>query len=253
MTAQRELEATLGHSRDLLDLALTGAATWGGDTSGTLLSTRGWSMSDLKATLGGTFKLPPLSPFLTHRQRHATTSTLEIDNRVGYYASLTWRPSAGTTVHVLTYDNTGDKVGVTPLVEWAWATRFTEAGASVRMTPKTLFRAQAMRGETLMGFPTATGIWVDVLYSSAYASLTHDLDKSSITGRLDWFGTTDRTTRIIDNNDEHGWSATAAWRRDLPYNANLVLEAVYIDSTRPSRPVAHEEQAVVQTAVRWRF
>jgi hypothetical protein len=70
---------------------------------------------------------------------------------------------------------------------------------------------------------------------------------------VDLFGVTDRSTRTLDNNDEHGWSATAAWRRDLNAHANVVLEALYIDSTRPSRPVPHEAQTVVQTALRLRF
>jgi hypothetical protein len=235
------------------DLAVTAAGFVGDDTSGTLLSFRGWSMQDVKATLGGTFKLPPLSAFMAVRQRDATTSSLEIDNRIGAYGGLTWRPTATATLNLFAYDNEGNRVGVTPLVEWAWATRFVEAGAKVRLGPKTLFRAQALRGETVMGFQSAEGVWVDTIFSSEYASLTHDLGKSEVTGRVDLFGVTDRSTRTLDNNDEHGWSATAAWRRDLNAHANVVLEALYIDSTRPSRPVPHEAQTVVQTALRLRF
>jgi hypothetical protein len=187
------------------DLALTGGAFQGDDTAGTLLTFRGWSLSDLKATLGGTFKLPPLSDFMEYKQRHATTNSLEIDNRTGVYGNLVWRPNPSTTLNLFTYDNEGDEVGVTPLVEWAWSTRFTEAGANVRLDPQTLFRAQAMRGETFMGYPSAEGIWVDVVFSSAYVSLTRDMGKTSATGRIDVFGVTDKTTRTLDNNDEHGW------------------------------------------------
>jgi hypothetical protein len=235
------------------DLALTGAGFVGDDTAGTLLSLRGWSLSDLKATLDGAFKLPPLGAFLTPLQRDATTSSIEIDNKVGVYGGLTWRPTQAATLNLFTYNNEGNKVGVTPLFEWAWATRFTEAGAKFRLNPKTLFRAQALRGETEMGFQSPQGIWVDTIFSSEYVSLTRDLGQSEVTGRMDLFGVTDRSTRTLDNNDEHGWSTTAAWRRDLGAHVNVVLEALYIDSTRPSRPVPHEAQTVLQTALRVRF
>jgi hypothetical protein len=235
------------------DLALTAAGFVGDDTAGTLLSLRGWSLQDLKSTLGGTFKLPPLSPFLAPMQRDTTTSSIRIDNKIGVYGGLTWRPSQTATLNLFAYDNEGNRVGVTPLVEWAWATRFIETGAKIRLDPKTLFRAQALRGETVMGFGSPQGVWVDTIFSSEYASLTRDLGKSEVTGRVDLFGVTDRSTRTLDNNDEHGWSATAAWRRDLNTHANVVLEALYIDSTRPSRPVPHEAQTVLQTALRLRF
>ena len=161
------VEATIRGTIMGQDLALTGGAFQGDETAGTLLTFRGWSLSDLKATLGGTFKLPPLSNFMEYKQRDATTNSLEIDNRTGFYGDLVWRPTPAVTLNLFMYDNEGNKVGVTSLVEWAWATRFTEAGANVRLDPQTLLRAQAMRGETFMGFPSAEGIWVDVVFSSA--------------------------------------------------------------------------------------
>ena len=247
------VEATIRGMVAGQDLALTGGAFQGDDTAGTLLTFRGWSLSDLKATLGGAFKLPPLSDFMEYRQRDATTSSIEIDKRTGFYGNLVWRPTPAATLNLFMYDNEGNKVGVTSLVEWAWATRFTEAGADIRLDPQTLLRAQAMRGETFMGFPSAEGIWVDVVFSSAYISLTREMGKTSATGRVDIFGVTDKTTRTLDNNDEHGWSVDAALRQDLGHNTNLVLEALYISSIRPSRPDVSQGQMVVQTAVRWRF
>ena len=247
------VEATIRGTLIGQDLALTGGAFRGDDTAGTLLAFRGWSLSDLKSTLGGTFKLPPLSAFMEYMQRDATTNSLEIDNRAGVYGDLTWRPTPAATLNLFMYDNEGNRVGVTPLVEWAWSTRFTEAGANIRLDPQTLLRAQAMRGETFMGFPSAEGIWVDVVFSSAYVSLSRDMGKTSVTGRVDIFGMTDKSTRTLDNNDEHGWSVDGALRQDVGHNTNLVLEALYINSIRPSRPNVSQGQLVVQTAVRWRF
>ena len=79
------------------------------------------------------------------------------------------------------------------------------------------------------------------------------MGKTSATGRIDIFGVTEKTTRTLDNNDEHGWSVDAALRQDLGHNTNLVLEALYINSIRPSRADISQGQLVVQTAIRWRF
>jgi hypothetical protein len=190
---------------------------------------------------------------MSARQRPVSTSALEIDDRAGYYGNLVWRPNPAATLNLFAYDNEGSKTGVTAGHEWAWATRFAEAGASVRLNPQTLVRVQAIHGETVMGYSSTEGIWVDDVFSSAYVAVTRDIGRTSLTGRLDSFRVTDKSTRTLDNNDENGWSAEAALRQDVGHGVNVVLEVLYVDSTRPSRPVAREDQTVVQTAVRWRF
>lgn len=235
------------------DLTFTLGGFTHNDTSGTLLSFRGWGMHDLKGTLDGEFKLSPLSPYMATRQWPKTSNILEIDNRTGVYGGVVWRGAGGAQVNLFAYDNEGDRTGVTPLMEWAWATRFVEAGASVPLNGKLRLKAQAMRGTTLMGYPGPQGIWVDVDFSSAYVSLTGDVGKSSLTGRIDTFGVTDKSTRTLDNSDEHGWAGTLAWRMPVSEQADVVVEGVLIDSTRPSRPKPKDTEATVQTALRWRF
>jgi hypothetical protein len=71
--------------------ATVGAFTHG-DTSGTLLSFRGWALHDLKSPVTGRFPLPPLTPFMARRQAPRHHAAGEIDGATGYYARLEWRP-----------------------------------------------------------------------------------------------------------------------------------------------------------------
>ena len=73
--AAMRLHAALGEHQ----LAATGGAFGYNDTSGTLLSFRGWALHDLKATAFGHIPLPTLSFFMTGPQAPKTRSLLEID------------------------------------------------------------------------------------------------------------------------------------------------------------------------------
>ncbi len=228
-----------------------------GDTAGTLLSLRGWALHDIKSSATGTFPLPPLSPFMLYKQRAETTSLLELDGRAGVYGRLEWRPSSRLAIDAFAYDNNGDRVSVSDEVEWSWETRFANLGVRFDLDGDTHFRAQAMQGETLMGFANANGVWIDVGFQSVYGSVTRAVGPGSVTLRLDQFSTTDRTNKAVDNNAEHGWSGLAAYRWDLRTDLHLVFEAMHIFSDRPERvrlgETPRQDQTVVQTALRYLF
>lgn len=250
-------EATVRWSFRGQDLAATGGAFGHGDTAGTLLSFRGWALHDLKSTVRGVLPLPPLSTFMTLRQAPRTTSILEIDHRIGGYGRLEWKPSARLTVDLFAYDNRGDRVGVRNK-EWAWETRFANLGARVEIDDRTRLKAQLLSGETLMGFRDAAGrLWIDVGFASGYLLATRDLGPGAATGRLDYFAVSDRTLKGVDNNAEAGWAATAAYRWDVARQADIVFEALHIDSERPARALTRtaprQSQTVVQTALRLAF
>ena len=73
------LEGTVRTSIGDNVLAFTGSVFGFDDTSGTLLSFRGWALHNEKATVFGHFPLPPLNPFITVLQQHKTRSLIEID------------------------------------------------------------------------------------------------------------------------------------------------------------------------------
>jgi hypothetical protein len=239
------------------ELAATGAVFGWNDTSGTLLTFRGWALDGIRTGVNTEFGLPPLSPFMAPKQEDETYPVWEIDGRPGYYVRLAWRPPAPLTLDAFYYDNRGDRTSVKDPRQWSWETRFVDVGLSWAPDDRTRVRAQALSGVTLMGFATPQ-TWADVRFRAAYVMASRDLAAAgALTGRLDWFDVRDRTFQAIDNNDETGWAATAGWRRPLTRYADLLLEAQHIRSKRPSRALAgvgaNQAQNVLQSALRLHF
>ena len=239
-------------------LAATAALFGYDDTSGTLLSFRGWALDDRQSQLNGSFTLPPLSPFFDKVQDDETYTALEIDHRVGYYVKLRWTSGElPIMLEALHYDNRGDRTTVTPSGQWAWGTRFDEAGATARLGDHTRLKAQALSGRTQMGFETPTGSWVDLDFRSAYVSATQDIGADALTLRADVFDTRDRSMAFYDDKDEHGWALTAAWRKPLNKYLDLRLEALRVDSTRAAQALAGEApeqaQTILQSSLRASF
>lgn len=251
-------EGQVSHDFGEQQVSLTAGVFGFDDTSGTLLTYRGWALHDLKSTLNGAFPLPPLSAFAAGLQDSETYSHLEIDHRAGYYIRAEWRPTDAFAVHAFHYDNRGDKVGVTPDLQWAWATQFTEVGASLDVDARTRVLAQAVTGHTQMGFPTAQGLFADVTFHAAYALVTRQIGgHGALTGRIDGFDAVDHSLVTLDNNDEHGWALTGAYRLALSRHADLRFEALKVWSNRPSRAnagdTARQAQTVLQTSLRLSF
>ena len=254
-------EATLSHSFGSQDLSLTAGAFGFDDTSGTLLSFRGWALNDVKNSAFSQLPLPPLNAFLTPRQESVTRSILEIDNRVGFYGRAEWRPSSSIVLNAFYYDNRGEPRAFTASLQWGWRTRFWNAGLVADLGPETRFIAQAMTGTTLMGFiPAGTGRhWVDTRFRSAYGLLTHRIGSGAVSGRFELFDTTERGSRMTPTEEnETGWAATAAGRLPLWDKFTLFVEALHIESKRGARTTRlglprKESQTVLQAALRFRW
>jgi hypothetical protein len=70
------------------EVAVTAALFEFNDTSGTLLTARGWSLGDVRTGAYGHFDLPPLGGILRHVQARITTPVAELDRRIGSYGRL---------------------------------------------------------------------------------------------------------------------------------------------------------------------
>ena len=250
------IETTVRRSIGDQTFSLTGGAFKHGDTSGTELTFRGWALHDLKSPVFGRFPLPPLSERMARRQAPSTTPLAEIDGHVGYYGRLAWSPSARMTIDLFAYDNGGDRTSVNARREWSWETRFWNLGLRLDLDALAL-KAQAMTGETLMGYSNALGIWADMGFEAAYVSASKTIGPGSFTARLDHFSTTDRTNKATDHTAEHGWSEVAAYRWDLRPDRQIVVEALRIDSFRRDRArlgeAPRQSQTVLQAAFRQQF
>jgi len=237
------------------ELTATGALFGWNDTSGTLVSFRGWALHGVRAGVRTEFELPPLTRFLRPRQADETYPSWEIDHRVGYYGRLEWRPPAPLTVDVFHYDNRGDRIGARDL-QWAWETRFTTLSANWAPDQATRIKAQALDGRTWMGYPFPE-VWVDVGFRAAYLMGARDLGRGTLSARYDVFETRDLTRADLPAADESGWALTGGWRQPLTGWADLFLEAQRIQSKRPARALAgdaaKQTESILQSAVRLHF
>jgi hypothetical protein len=254
------VEGTLRASLGQHQLAATGGVFGFNDTSGTLLSFRGWALHDIRATGFGHFPLPPLNPFIRLLQEDRTRSTIDIDKRVGYYARLEWRPPDPYGFSLFYYDNRGDPEAFFSSGQWGWRTRFWNLGFNADLGPNTRFLAQGMTGSTIMGFPHNGVRWVHTYFSSAYALVTHSLtDRLAMTGRVEGFNTRERGSEMERANSEHGFAATAAARLGVTDNLTGFLEALHVRSHRGTRVTLEglrspfEAQTVIQAALRLRL
>ena len=252
-------EATLHASLGEQDLSFTAGVFGFNDTSGTLLSFRGWALHDIKATAFGHFKLPPLNSFITFAQEHRTRSLLEIDDRPGFYGRAEWRPSSSVVLNAFYYDNRGDPEAFSKVLQWGWRTRFLNLGFVADLGPSTRLIAQAMQGTTKMGFKTNDVVWVHTRFRSAFALITHTIGAGAVTGRVEAFDTRERGSQMVDADEsEDGWAMTAAVRWPLANMLNVFVEALHVESTRGTRTTyfgipAEERQNVLQAALRFRW
>jgi hypothetical protein len=161
------------------------------------------------------------------------------------------------SVNLLRYDNRGDRVSGYDK-QTAWRTRFWNAGAMASLGARTVARAQVMWGNTLVGPETPFGIPVDVDFAAAYLLVGRELGRGKLSVRGDWFETHDNSFVATDDNNEHGWAGTLAYKHPVASFADLIVELLHVDSTRPMRlanaglPPA-QNQTQLQTALRVGF
>jgi hypothetical protein len=238
-------------------LAFTAAVFEHDDMAGTLLTYRGWALHDVRMTIGNHFPLPPLSPSIVPYQAQRTNPFWEVDGRAGYYARADWQTAGPVSFNLLRYDNRGDRQSSYEL-QTAWRTRFWNAGAMASLGTRTEARAQVMWGNTLVGPNTPYGIPADVDFSAAYLLVGRELGGGKLSARGDWFRTHDNSFVASDNNNEHGWSGMVAYKHPLTPFADLVVEALHVESTRPMRLAnagigPRQNQTQLQTALRVGF
>ena len=237
------------------EVGLTAAVFRHDDTSGTLLSYRGWALHDFRVTANGELPLPPLSPFVAPYQYSETSPFLELDGRSGYYARIEWRPPQPFALSLFRYDNAGDRVS-SKESQTAWRTRFWNIGAAASIDERTTLKAQALWGNTLVGADTPLGAPVDVDFRAAYALVGRSIGTGRVSARADWFETHDNSFQSADDNTEHGWSAMLAYKQPFGRHLDGLAEVIHVDSNRPGRFLyggiqAQQAQTLLQASLRF--
>lgn len=248
------LEATASREFGGNSVAATFALFGLNDTSGTMLAFRGWALHDQKTTLFSHQRLPLLNNFMLSAQAPATRPSIELDGRPGFYGKLSWRMAAPVTLEALYYDNRGDPAAVNDERQWGWRTRFLNLGARIDLGDHTRFLAQALTGSTDMG-PQANGRhWVETRFRAAYLRLTHQIGRAVLSGRVDLFDTREQGRRMGLDESEEGRAFTGAFGWTLSARAQLLFEAMHVDSERGARTrgglAPNQKQNVVQAGIR---
>jgi hypothetical protein len=253
-------EATLAAALGPHSLRATVAAMAANDTSGTLLTFRGWALHDTTTLAFHHQPLPPLEPPVAYYQAPFTTPLLDIHRgfarRPGYYAKLAWQPPAPVRLDLFRYDNRADPEDVNADLEWGWRTRFNNVGMSAELGSSTGLKAQALQGTTRMGFTDGGRRWVNNRFRSAFVLLTHGFGPVGMALRAEAFGTRNRGSDVGSSYDESGWSAMLAAKREWgPFGG--LLELLHVSSRREDRedvglaPRQRQTQLQAQVRIRW--
>jgi hypothetical protein len=253
-------EATLATSAGDQKLRATLAVFAANDTSGTLLTFRGWALHDRTTLAFNAWPLPPLEGEIATIQGPNTHPLIDLHSgfahRPGYYAKLSWQPPIPLRVELFRYDNRADPEVVNADFEWGWRTTFDNFGLVADLGDGALVKAQALSGRTRMGYPMDGHRWVDNRFRSAFVLLSKPLGPFGLAARAEAFGTRNRGSIVDDDYDESGWSAMIAGKRQWGPVTGLV-ELLHVSSRRGDREDfgldPHQRQTQLQAEMRMRW
>jgi hypothetical protein len=245
------------------DLGVVAGAFQGNDPAGALVSWRGWALHDRQTRLFERLPLAPLPALapggsFNPPQEAFEEPFREIDNRTGFYVGGQWDWADRSRVRLSRYDNNGDPTVVED-GQWAWDTRFDQAGWHLRLPRGWDVVVQALAGTTeMVGFE---GPLVYAHYRARFLLVSHAWGRQRASVRFDDFLVDDQDAIPDDPNDEDGHAWTAAWflagERGAQGAWRVGVEALRVSSERAARalvgdPVRRDED-LLQVVAEWRF
>lgn len=256
VAAEGTLAADLGRHK----LHATAAVLAANDTSGTLLTFRGWALHDRTTLAFRRQPLPPLGEDLEYYQAPFTHPLLDVGRgfarRPGYYAKLAWQPPVPVRIELFRYDNRANPEAVNADVEWGWRTRFSHFGAIANLGGGAELKVQTVHGRTRMGYREPERRWADNRFRSAFVMLSKQFGRFGLAARGEAFGTRNRGSLWDGEYDERGWSAMVAGKRQWGPVTGLV-ELLHVSSDAPARthaglaPRQRQNQLQAEVRTRW--
>jgi hypothetical protein len=236
------------------DIGFSATVFDGNDAAGSLMTWRGWSISDRITGLREPLLMADLPVYQADGQLKKQSRSIhvfrEIDNKLGYQLGAQYGYGGWLDLTLMKYDNRA----ITTIVkdgQYSWRVRFDHASARIRVKGwEMLF--QAMEGETWMGRP---GAGVD--FRAWYLLAGHKVGKGKLALRYDRFKAREDDLIPADPNGEHGSALALAYAHPITPSLTLVAEALAVNSTRPARALfgdaPYQRESSVTTALRWRF
>jgi hypothetical protein len=253
-------EGTLGLPLGESRLRATAAVLAANDTSGTLLTFRGWALHDRTTLAFNRWPLPPLNGEIGEYQAPFTHPLIDLHSgfahRLGYYAKLAWQLPVPVRIELFRYDNRADPEEVNSQLEWGWHTTFNHLGIVANLGHGAEIKAQALSGLTHMGYPVDGRRWVEDRFRSAFVLLTKQFGAFGLSARADGFDTRNRGSLVGEDYDENGWSAMLASKREWTH-FTTVIELLHVSSRRADREdfglAPRQRQTQVQAELRMRW
>lgn len=244
------------YSGDAYDVGVLAAVFTGNDPTGTLLTWRGWSISDRIAGRNDTVKLADLpvyrrpSGYLLKQSRDIHPFR-ELDGKLGYYAGANFNVGSRLEVAVLHYDNLTDPTVVKD-GQYGWRTHFNHVSVLWRPQGEWELAMQSMRGDTIMG-----RIGAGSYFQSWFALASHPLGPGTAAVRYDRFSTSEHDNIPSDPNHETGYGVALAYDLPLAENWSLMTEALLVRSERSARALigeaALQKERSLAVSLRWHF
>jgi hypothetical protein len=227
-------EARVEWRRPQGSVTLTGAIFGLNDPGGVMMADHGWALQGRASGLFHRLRQPDAIAILSGDPPPVTTPLFkEIDNRLGWYAALSWAETGLGTANILYYDNNADSSKDVDEI-YAWRTKFWNIGLKTSWKSITLM-AQGMTGSTAI--TPAPNFTVTTDFDAAYILAGWEVKKWRLAARADIFKTWRHTSAGSSRKGESGHAATfsASW---LPLDwLRVTAEIIHIDSTRPGRTI----------------
>jgi len=199
-----------------------GSVFKGNDSTGTLLSWRGFALHDRQSLYDDRVNFLPTPGIVSEEGLNAPAWTdpfREIDGRFGYYvgAHLAYKRSAELKYYY--YDNNADPNILDPDRIYAWHTRFHSMTFRYKHSAELTVFSQLLVGDTLMGENI-----VDNDFNSAYVAAVYDMASYTVAARVDWYQVNDNDDFMYDPNGSRGQAITVSIGHKINDNFSITGE-----------------------------
>ncbi|QDG39933.1 hypothetical protein FJN14_16295 [Alteromonas mediterranea] len=199
----------------------------GNDSTGTLLSWRGFALHDRQSLYNDRVNFLPIPGVIDEDKLDAPAWTepfREIDNRFGYYFGTHVAYKRSAEIRYYYYDNNADANAVDPDRIYAWHTRFHSLTLRYLPRPELTLFSQLLYGDTLMGENI-----VDNDFASAYVAAALNLNAVGLkdltaAARIDWYRVSDNDNTTYDPNGSRGYAFTFSVKYDVTSHFFITTE-----------------------------
>ena len=185
---------------------LTGSIYKGNDSTGTLLSWRGFALHDRQSLHDDRIHFLPIPGVVSDSGINAPAWTepfREIDTRLGYYVGAHLAHQRKSELRYYYYNNRANPLAVASDRIYAWRTRFHSLTLRHKVNSHVSIFGQALAGDTLMGEHI-----VENDFYATYAGVTYKNKSHQFSARIDWYQVVDNDNFMYDENDSQGEALT---------------------------------------------